>query len=132
MSRIINLSEASSLAIHAMVLVSKSDIPINAPTMAKATGASKNHLAKVMQRLAKTGYVKSIRGPSGGFVLSCDPQEINLLNIFESIEGPIEEPSCPLHRPVCPFDKCLMNGIVKKLSNEFKNHLKKKKLFSFV
>ncbi|MDO9511621.1 MAG: Rrf2 family transcriptional regulator [Bacteroidales bacterium] len=112
MNKVVNLSEASSLAIHAMVLIAKSDKQINVSQIADLMGSSRNHLAKVMQRLVKEGFVKSLRGPSGGFTMQQKPEDITLLQIFECIEGPIQPTGCPLDRQVCPFDKCLMGGIV--------------------
>lgn len=132
MARIIQLSEAASLAIHAIVLIGKSEGLINVNTISERTGASRNHLAKVMQRLVKDGYVSSTRGPSGGFVLKKKPSEITLLDIYQSIEGKILIEGCPLDRPVCPFDKCLMGGIINKLSLEFKNYLKEQKLSDYL
>ena len=90
MSKVVTLSEAASLAIHAMVIIGRSGNTINAQLMAQRMHSSRNHLAKVMQRLVKGGFVKSARGPSGGFVLNKSANEISLLDIYECIEGPIE------------------------------------------
>lgn len=132
MARVIQLSEAASLAIHAMVLIGRSKQIINVNTIANSTGASRNHLAKVMQRLVKDNYIKSTRGPAGGFLLNKDAGEISLLDIYQSIEGPIIDKGCPMDRPVCPFDKCLMGGIIQKLSLEFKNYLENQTLKDYL
>jgi Rrf2 family protein len=132
MSRIITLSEASSIAIHAMVLIARSEKNLNVNKIAEITAASKNHLAKVMQRLVKDKYVKSTRGPLGGFVLLKPAKEISLLNIYESIEGEIVETSCPLDRSICAFDKCLMGGIIFDLTFQFKEYLTKQKLSDYL
>lgn len=132
MARIIQLSEAASLAIHAMVLIGKSKHIINVNVIAEETGASKNHLAKVLQRLVKDEFIKSTRGPSGGFLLNKNPDEITLLDIYQSIEGPITEKKCPLNRPVCPLNKCLMGGIINKLTVEFKNYIESQKLSDYL
>lgn len=123
MSKVVTLSEAASLAIHAVVLVASSDKLINVNQIAEATGASRNHLAKVMQRLGKQGLVSSLRGPSGGFKLKKEASSITLYDIYESIEGPIELEGCPLDRPICPFEKCLLGGIIHKITNDFKKYL---------
>lgn len=128
MNKVVQLSEASSIAIHAMVLIAKSNTQINVGHIAERTGSSRNHLAKVMQRLVKEGLVKSTRGPSGGFLLAKDPALISLLDIYECIEGPIEPTGCPLDRQVCPFNKCLMGGIVNKTTVEIKKYLSDNKL----
>ncbi|MFZ4400873.1 MAG: RrF2 family transcriptional regulator [Bacteroidales bacterium] len=132
MSRVIQLSEAASLAIHAMILIGKSDGIINVNKIAETTTSSRNHLSKVMQRLVKDNYVKSTRGPAGGFVLNKKPSEITLLEIYQTIEGPIEDTGCPMDHGVCPFDKCLMNGIINRLSAEFKQYLEGQTLESYL
>jgi Rrf2 family protein len=129
MSKIVTLSEAASIAIHAMVLIAKTeDVNINVNKISELTGASKNHIAKVMQRLVKEKFVKSTRGPSGGFVMDKNPSEITLLDVYQCIEGDISLSECPLSKQICPFTECLMNGIVHKLTNELIDFLKSKKL----
>lgn len=132
MGRVISLSEASSIAIHAMVLIAKSEHNLNVNKIAELTGASRNHLAKVMQRLVKDKYVKSTRGPLGGFVLLKPANEITMLDIYESIEGAIEQTTCPLERPVCPFSKCLMGTIIYELTDQFQKYMKAQKLSDYL
>jgi Rrf2 family protein len=132
MAKIVNLSEAASLAIHAMVMIAKSDNHINVNVIAQEMGASRNHLAKVLQQLVKFNYLKSVRGPSGGFVLNADPSKITLLDIFEAIEGKIDVPECPLDRQVCPFNKCLMGGMVRNVTNQFREYFGEQTLEKFI
>jgi Rrf2 family protein len=77
-----------------------------------------------MQRLVKAGYLTSQRGPSGGFVLKKKPEDINFLELYEAIEGPIEVSACPMDKQICPFDKCLMNNVTNKMTTDFKKYLK--------
>lgn len=132
MAKIVHLSEAASLAIHSMVLIAKSDIHINVNILSKEMGASRNHLAKVLQQLVKHNYLRSVRGPSGGFVLNVKPSDITILDIYEAIEGKIETPQCPLDRQICPFDKCLMGGMVNSVTTQFKDYFKEQTLEKFV
>ncbi len=132
MAKVIQLSEAASLAIHSMVLIGRAEKMINVNAIAKATGASKNHLAKVLQRLVKDNYVKSTRGPAGGFVLNVNAEKITLLDIYQSIEGGIIATGCPNDRQVCAFDKCLMGGIIHKLTQEFIDYMKSQSLKNYL
>lgn len=128
MTKIVTISEAASLAIHAMVLIARSNKSLNVSIIAQQMGASRNHLAKVMQRLVKDGFVKSTRGPAGGFTLNKPPDEITLLSIFESIEGPVEFAGCPLDQKVCAIGQCLMEGVVEEATALVIGHFSKKKL----
>jgi len=132
MAKIVHLSEAASLAIHSMVMIAKSDTHINVNILAREMGASRNHLAKVLQQLVKHNYLKSVRGPSGGFLLNVKPESITLLDIYEAIEGRIETPACPLDRQICPFDKCLMGGMVKSVTAQFKDYFGAQTLKKFI
>jgi Rrf2 family protein len=132
LSKIFALSEASSIAIHSMVLIARSENGINAVKIAEATGFSKNHIAKVLQRLVKNEMLKSVRGPSGGFSLKMDPQKINLLDIYQSIEGPLDVGECPLSYDLCGFDRCLMGTVVNRLTSEFKKFLMNQTLQSYL
>lgn len=122
MSRIVQLSEASTIGLHSMVLIARSNEIINVNKIANLTGASRNHLAKVMQRLVKAGFLKSTRGPSGGFVLKKEAGEITILEIYEAIEGTIETEGCPMEQPICPFSKCLLGNIIKKVSEDVRSN----------
>lgn len=132
MAKFVQLSEAASLAIHAMVLIAKSDSYINVTVIAREMGASRNHLSKVLQQLVKFNYLNSVRGPSGGFMLNIDPSKITLLNIYEAIEGKIETPECPLDRQICPFNRCLMGSLVKNATDQFKEYFESLTLKNFI
>ncbi len=132
MSKLITLSEAASIGIHSMVLIAQAPESINVIKIAEKTGSSKHHIAKILQRLVKDDFLNSIRGPYGGFSLKKDASKITLLNIYESIEGPIELTHCPVDNQICPFDKCLMGNVVSKMTAEFKEYLSKSTLDQFI
>ncbi len=132
MSRIINISEAASIAIYTVVAIAKSKEKLNATELAISTNVSRNHLAKVMQQLTKYGYLISDRGPKGGFVLNKLPDEICLLDLFELVEGSIEDISCMGDCAICPFKDCVFGGLASKLTNEFKNYLKNTKISDLI
>ena len=123
MSKLVSLSEAASIAIHGTILIARALNPISVTQIAEMTGTSKHHVAKVMQRLAKDGYISSQRGPSGGFTLNKPADEISFLNLYEAIEGKLEIPECPMDKKVCPFEKCIMDNVMNRMTNEFKEYL---------
>lgn len=132
MSKVVSISEAASIALHGMILIARSEPSINVLQIAEKTGASKHHVAKIMQRLAKNNFLSSHRGPSGGFTLKKSPENITFLEIYETIEGSIEVTPCPLNKQVCPFDKCIMNNVTNKMTVQFRAHLQKQTLDQYL
>ena len=133
MASIIQISEAASLALHSMALLAASpDRPLTVKDITSRTGVSEAHLSKVMQRLAKAGLVKSTRGPKGGFVLGDAGLSTSLLAIFESIEGPVADSGCLLPGRECPLRECLFDGLLGRMTAEFKEYMRTKKLADLV
>jgi Rrf2 family protein len=128
MSKIFNISEAATIAIHSMGVIARSEQLLNAQHIADITGFSKNHTAKVLQQLVKNNFLRSSRGPKGGFLLNRNPEEVSLIEIYQLIEGDIEESSCKMHCDNCPFTSCIFGGLSEKFSREFKTYLTDKKL----
>lgn len=132
MSKIVSISEAASIAIHGIILIAKSPVHLNATRIAELTGTSRHHVAKVMQRLARANLITSLRGPAGGFSLSRAPESLTLLEVYEAIEGKIEIQECPMDNQVCPFDKCIMNNVMTKLSLNFRDYLNQQKISDYL
>jgi len=124
MAHVIQFSEASFIALHGMVIVAKNEGLTNVLKISDTLKSSKHHVAKVMQRLVKDGYLNSHRGPTGGFSLRKKPEEITLLELYESIEGKIDIGDCPMDNPICPFGKCIFNSVTKKMTEEFVAYMK--------
>jgi Rrf2 family protein len=115
----LKISEAASLAMHTSVLMAASPgKPLSASQMAARLRVSEAHLSKVLQQLARTGVVRSIRGPKGGFTLTKSGSDTPLLEAYESIEGPVTPPRCLLTTPVSDGRNCILGGILKKVHSE--------------
>jgi len=128
MPKIVTLSDAASIGLHSIVLIAQSKTCINVQAIAKETKDSKHHVAKVMHILVKNGFITSVRGPKGGFRLNKKPEEVSLLDIYETIEGKLEQTHCPSGKELCPFTACLLQNITNKMTMEFRNYLKEKTL----
>jgi Rrf2 family protein len=123
------ISEAASLALHTMVyLAAHKGRIVTTHEIAEELGVSKDHLSKVLQHLAKAGYVKSTRGPKGGFEIGPNGDAVSLLRIYELIEGPIRRTECLLKSKVCKGDNCILGGLVRKIDEEFEDYLSRTKI----
>ncbi|MDD2963145.1 MAG: Rrf2 family transcriptional regulator [Bacteroidales bacterium] len=126
MSKILNISEAASIAIHSMALIAASGERLNVGMLAQRTSFSKNHIAKVLNQLVKNNFLLSERGPNGGFVLSRPAESINLLSVYESVEGSLDIPVCTMKCSLCEQSGCVFGGLSGKFQKEFREYLQRK------
>jgi len=120
MSNLLKISDAASLALHAVVIMADSPSEfLSIHEMANMLKVSEHHLAKIGQRLAKAELVESHRGPSGGFKLAKSPDKITLWDIFEAIEGQFKFGGCLLGKPVCDREECIYGGLIESVNREF-------------
>jgi Rrf2 family nitric oxide-sensitive transcriptional repressor len=79
---------------------------------------SGHHVAKVVQQLARQGYVRSVRGVGGGLELARPPEDIRLGDVIEACEGSphllecvgtddvcIIQPACKLRRVLAEAER---------------------------
>lgn len=62
--------------------------PIPLAVIAARQKISLNYLEQVFGQLRKSGLVKSTKGPSGGYMLGREPEQITVKEILEVLEGP--------------------------------------------
>ncbi len=133
MGKFLHFSEAASIALHGLEIMARDMAGLHTvKDLAHQLNASEAHLAKVFQRLAKTGLVSSHRGPNGGFELRKKPNEITLLDIFSAIEGEENPECCPLMNEKCAFKDCIFSGLMFKFQKEFKNFIRGHTLSDFI
>jgi Rrf2 family protein len=65
------------------------DEPAFVREISRATAIPETFLAKILQRLASKGLIRSRRGFRGGFLLARPAGNITLREIVEALEGPI-------------------------------------------
>jgi len=51
-------------------------------------------LMNVLKRLNRAGYVNSVRGARGGYILAVAPDEMSLADLIAAIEGPVHLTRC--------------------------------------
>ncbi len=78
------------------------------------------------------GFVKPIRGPKGGYMLSKNINKINLLEIYECIEGPIKESSCLLNEKACSGERCILGNTFIEVEESVRKYLQKTKISDLV
>jgi len=69
--------------------------------VAKAIGAPRNYLGKLLQTLASDGLVISQKGLGGGFRLGRDPAKVTLYDVMDRIEHVSRWSGCFLRSGAC-------------------------------
>lgn len=79
---------------------------------------------KLMQRLSKAGFVESCMGAKGGYRLSKMPSQINILEIIETIQGPVSVNRCLLNLGSCKRQgDCPISSRLKGLQEHLNEYL---------
>ena len=107
------ITRETDYAIRCVLHLSKDpDRVIMVDSIARDKKIPKSFLAKILQKLSKAGIVKSFRGVNGGYQLDKHPSEISLLNIIESIEGPVLMNECAMNKKACDMsDTCSVHPV---------------------
>ena len=63
--------------------------------IAQESDIPSHFLAKILQQLARKGFLRSSKGPTGGFCLRQPAEELTLVEIVDSIDGLQEYHRCP-------------------------------------
>ncbi len=129
MAKLVNLSEAMLLALHALTLMAKlsvqeenADAFFTTSFISERLGVSRHHLSKVMQQLARCGLVESSRGPHGGFRLIRKPEKIKLADVYQCIENCRMEDSCLLGKRKCTMDRCFFSDLRRRLCKQIEEY----------
>ncbi len=67
---------------------------VNIKSIAERQGISEHYLEQLFSPLKKCGYIKSIRGAQGGYVLNIDPDSISVGDILRVMEGSLFVTDC--------------------------------------
>lgn len=123
MARLLEMSEATALGLHAMTLIAKSDAMVSAESLARSLRASRAHLSKVLKTLSAAGFLESKRGPSGGYTLAQAASSISLLQIYEALQGSIRLDGCLFDQPICDQVHCVLGDLVERVRGEVFEYL---------
>ncbi len=104
----------TDFALRVLLYLSYVDRKATVDEIADSFGISREHLVKVVQALARHGYVLTQPGRHGGVTLACDPKATTVREVVEKIEGRhgvldcVAAPgSCPME-PGCDLRRLLM------------------------
>lgn len=101
---------------------------IEAKTISEQENIPLRFLLKLLRKLKQADIVQSYRGVSGGYALNKMPKDINLRDVAEAIDGPIninkclgDENQCNLNRTSTCEIHYVLNNIQNKVLDELEN-----------
>ncbi len=97
---------SSELAIRALLFLAQQAPGKLSPVhvIAADAGVSGAYLAKITQRLASAGLVRSVRGPGKGLELGRAPEAITLASVIQAVQGSVDSDGCILGAGLCSVE----------------------------
>ena len=97
----------------------------SAKDVAEAYGIPQEVLAKILQRLAKVGLIRSQHGMNGGYTLARDARMISAFEVIKAIDGPLFITSCVTVRGECDqSNRCTIREPLRKVNESIEQVLK--------
>ena len=99
------------------------DEPVRVKDIAKRQDISVKYMEQIITVLSKAGYLRSNRGPQGGYRLAKPPKDYTVGMILRLTEGSLSPVACLEHEPnTCPRqDECVTLRIWKELDDAIRN-----------
>ncbi|MCK6619062.1 MAG: Rrf2 family transcriptional regulator [Calditrichaceae bacterium] len=67
---------------------------ISARELAESFNIPQELVGKVLQSLARVGFISSVQGVKGGYQLAMEPDKIRLPEVIYAVEGPVRVVNC--------------------------------------
>ena len=120
------LSTRTRYGIRAILELAKNDgnRPLQIKLIAQRQDISVKYLEQLMTILKSAGFVRSIRGSKGGYLLARAPNEINLSEVFNCLEGLVTTVDCVRDSNYCQrTTDCVTRQVWTQVQNAIKNVL---------
>lgn len=120
------LSRAADYAVRAIVEVASgtSEGMLWTRDIARKQSIPAPMLAKIIPQLTRNGLLRSRRGAGGGVFLGKRAEDISLLEVIESIEGPIVLNRCVRNPQECPLSRtCAIHEVWKQAQTQLRGLL---------
>lgn len=107
------LTPAAELAVRGVMYLAEhhGEGPIRIADICRERSLRKEYLSKIFGSLARADIITPVRGKGGGYMLSRDPSQINVLEVVEAVEGPIVLNYCQHEPPQCDNTECKLRPV---------------------
>jgi len=97
------ISKALDYALRALVFMARNPDQeyFGVNELAEKAQVSRTYLGKILQNLARQGYLNSTTGPRGGFSLAKDPKKVTVMELMDALEDENLKDKCFLGLAEC-------------------------------
>ena len=98
--------------------------PLGLKMIAQHQDISAKYLEQLMAILKSAGFVRSVRGSKGGYVLAKAPDQVKLIEVFNCLEGPVITAECVESEDYCArAGDCVVKQVWAQVENAIRNVL---------
>ncbi len=92
--------------------------PLQLKAIAERQDISVKYLEQLMSLLRSAGFVRSVRGSKGGYILARPADQIRLSEVFRCLEGPVSTTECTEDESYCERSAdCAARDVWKKVED---------------
>lgn len=107
------LTTQTDYALRTLMFLATRSSRANVADIAQLFGISVNHIGKVVNLLAREGYIRSTRGVGGGIELAEQPEEISIGAIIACMEADMHLLACVGTDDSCAIHSfCKLKGVL--------------------
>ncbi len=106
----LEVTRKSDLAVRSLRALGAANTRVKGPALAELVGTSAGFVAQALTPLVRAGWVHSEPGPTGGYSLAADLDDVSVLAVIEAVEGPTDGGQCVLaDRPCDETGACALH-----------------------
>lgn len=85
-------SKKTKLCVDALIVIGSDPwgTPVTSKALAERLAISTSHVESIMRLLSDGGFVRSARGPGGGYRIARDPDQISVWSVVSAVGNPDE------------------------------------------
>ena len=120
MSKITRKVEYALIALRHMQL-KQSDKLTSTKEIATRYGVPQQLLAKTLQHMARDGIIEAVQGPTGGYRVATNLDQISMKDFFEKLEGPLGMMDCYFDSDCIQIEACNIRIPIQRINDNMRN-----------
>lgn len=97
----LEITRRTDLATRALLELEAAGQRTKAVALAERVGTTPGFLSQALSPAVAAGWVRSDPGPTGGYSLVTDLEQVSVLDVIEAVEGPTDAGRCVLEDRTC-------------------------------